>query len=53
MGFVLMVFLDAYIARIPKTDGDSIPPWSEATLCFSDCKKRLGFGQIATSAGLV
>ena len=25
MGFVLMVFLDAYIAMIPKTDGDSIP----------------------------
>ena len=25
MGFVLIVFLDAYIAMIPKVDGDSIP----------------------------
>ena len=42
MGFVLMVFLDAYIAMIPKVDGDSIPLGQRATLCSPYCKKVVG-----------
>ena len=36
--------LDAYIAMIPKTDGDSTPPRTEATWCAPYCLSCLGFG---------
>ena len=44
--------LDAYIAMIPKADGDSAPPGSTASLCALGCVQAVGFPSAGTSAGV-
>ena len=35
--------LDAYIAMIPKVDGDATPAWSKTLDCSTSCLSYLGF----------
>ena len=45
--------LDAYIAMIPKTDGDATPSWAEAPLRASCGVSRLGCCSYESVRGLV
>ena len=44
--------LDAYIAMIPKADGDSTPLGSTAPQCTPCCVQAVGFPSAWTSAGV-
>ena len=44
--------LDAYVAMIPKADGDSNTPWSTASQCAPGCVQAVGFPSARTSSGV-